>query len=460
MIGERLMTSIGARRLALPPGPRMPSALQAVGWAERPLPFMERCRERYGDVFTLRIRHAGTWVFLCDPEDVKRVFTADSDVLGVGEANSLLGPVLGSRSVMLLEEPEHMAHRKRMLPSFHGKLMEQYGEMTAEVARREVAGWPLGTPFALWPRMQEITLTVIMRAVFGELDTAHLRRLREQLRELTEWMNAARRLTLLAAVGPRSMVRNPRFRAMMGAVEAGVLQEVRLRRGERGSREREDIVAMLEQAHQEDGSPLSDQELRDELVTLLIDGPTSSSLAWAFERLLRHPEKLARLREEADGGEGDAYMDAVLKETLRLCPPVPIVVRRLLQPMRLGGYTIPAGATVAPCAYLIHLREEVYPQPRSFMPERFLGRPAGSYTWIPFGGGVRRCLAASFAMLEMKRAILAVLGAVELRPVERRSERVARSSIALVPDRHALAVVVGRLPRAAAREAEVERSCP
>jgi cytochrome P450 len=440
---------MSGKRLAaadpLPPGPRMPSALQAVGWAERPLPFMERCHRRYGDIFTLRIRHAGTWVFLCDPEDVKRVFTADPGVLGVGEANSLLGPVLGSRSVMLLEEPEHMAHRKRMLPSFHGKLMERYGETTAEVTRQEIESWPVGEPFALWPRMQEITLAVIMRAVFGPLDTDHLRRLHGLLRNLTEWMNSPRRLTLLAAIGPRSMVRNPRFRAMMSSVEVAVLEEVHTRRVERGAHEREDIVSMLEQAHREDGSPLSEQELRDELVTLLVDGPTSTSLAWAFERLLRHPEKLARLREEVRSGE-DLYMDAVLRETLRLCPPVPIVVRRLLEPMQLGGYTIPAAATVAPCVYLMHRRPEIYPQPERFMPERFLERPAGTYTWIPFGGGVRRCLAASFALLEMKRVLQTVLGQVELQPVQRRSERVARSSIAFVPDRRAQAVLVRRLP--------------
>jgi cytochrome P450 family 135 len=477
----------------LPPGPRMPSALQAVGWAERPLPFMERCHKRYGDTFTLRIRHAGTWVFLCNPEDVKRVFTAEADLLGVGEANSLLGPILGSRSVMLLEEPEHMSHRRRMLPSFHGPRMERYAEMTAEVARREIASWPVGEPFALWPRMQEITLGVIMRTVFGELDTDHLRRLRELLRELTEWMNVPRRQMLLAALGPRSMVGNAQFRAMMSAVESAVLEEVRRRRaqppreqpgreqpghgqpgygqpgheqsrreqpghGQPGheqsrhappdSGEREDVVTMLERAHHEDGSPLSDQELRDELITLLIDGPTSTSLAWAFERLLRHPDKLARVREEVRsraGAEG-AYLDAVIKETLRLCPPVPVVVRRLLAPMRLGGYTVPAGATVAPCVYLMHRREEVYPRPRSFLPERFLGRSPGTYTWIPFGGGVRRCLAASFALLEMKQVIQTVLAEVELRPAERRSERVARSSIAFAPDRHALAVVVGRAP--------------
>jgi cytochrome P450 len=442
----------------LPPGPRMPSALQAVGWSERPLPFMERCHRRYGDVFTMRIRHAGTWVFLCDPEDVKQIFTADPVSLGVGEANSLLGPILGSRSVMLLEEPEHMAHRRRMLPSFHGALMERYAESTAEVAREELERWPLGQPFELWPRMQEITLAVIMRAVFGELDTDHLRRLHEQLRALTEWMNNPLRLTLLAAVGPRSMVRNPAFRSLMGAVEESVLAEVHRRRAARGRRDG-DIVAMLEQAHREDGSSLSEQELRDELITLLVDGPTSTSLAWAFERLLRHPDKLARLRDEVRAGQDELYIDAVVKETLRLCPPVPIVVRRLLAPMSLGGYTVPAGATVAPCIYLMHRRSEIYPQPERFLPERFLERPAGTYTWIPFGGGVRRCLAASFALLEMKRVLQTVLRELELHPVEQRSERVARSSIAFVPDRRALAVLTRRAPTRAVTTQSAEATC-
>jgi cytochrome P450 len=333
-----------------------------------------------------------------------------------------------------------------MLPFFHGALMERYAESTAEVTHEEIENWPLGQPFELWPRMQEITLAVIMRAVFGELDTDHLRRLQTQLRALTEWMNNPLRLTLLAAVGPRSMVRNPTFRALMGAVEESVLEEVHRRRAARSERERRDgdIVAMLEQAHREDGSSLSEQELRDELITLLVDGPTSTSLAWAFERLLRHPHKLARLRDEVRAGEDELYIDAVIKETLRLCPPVPIVVRRLLAPMSLGGYTVPAGATVAPCVYLIHRRSEIYPQPERFRPERFLERPAGTYTWIPFGGGVRRCLAASFALLEMKRVLQTVLRELELHPVEQRSERVARSSIAFVPERRALAVLTRR----------------
>jgi cytochrome P450 family 135 len=422
----------------MPPGPRLPRALQAVGWTQRPLPLMERCQRRYGDIFTLRILHWGDWVLLCDPEDVKKVFTAGAAV-GVDVANPLLGPVLGRRSVMLLEEPDHMTRRKLVLPAFHGKSIDGDGRMMAEVARQEVGRWPLGEPFELWPRMQAITLEVVMRAVFGPGESERLGRLRELLRGLTTWMNSSRNLTLLASFGPRWVVRSRGFRAAMAPLEAVLLEEVRRRRAERG-RGREDIVSMLVRARYEDGSPLSDDDLRDELVTLLTDGPTSTSLAWAFERLLRHPEKLARTREEVRAGDDGAYLDAVVKETLRLCPPVPVVVRRLLEPMELGGYLLPAGTTVAPCLHLIHRSEKVYPQARSFMPERFLGRQPGTYTWIPFGGGVRRCLAASYAELEMKRVLRTVLGEVDLRPVDTRSEQMRKSAISFSPDRRGLVI--------------------
>ncbi len=414
-------------------------------------------------------------MLVCDPEDVKRVFTAAPEALGVGEANTLLGPVLGARSVMLLEEPQHMTRRRLMLPQFHGRNMESYGGMMAEVARRAVAQWPMGRPFELWPRMQAITLEAVMRVVFGPEPTDSTRRLQELLRELTDRMNAPRRLTLLALLGPRSMVHDPEFRATMDLVEAVALEEVRQRREQGEAREEtqeqaqgkiwgeargeirgeglgreavreagrdgvahEDIVSMLAHAHYEDGSPMTARDLRDELVTLLLDGPTSTSLAWVFERLLRHPEKLARLREEVREGREDAYLDAVVKETLRLCPPVPIVVRKLLAPMRLGAYTVPVGTMVAPCIHLVHRREEIYPHPRRFMPERWLGRSAGTYTWIPFGGGVRRCLAASFALLEMKRVVAAVLEEVELEAVQSRSEQITKSAISYSPGRRGL----------------------
>jgi cytochrome P450 family 135 len=432
---------------ALPPGPRMPGTLQAVAWARRPLPFLERCQKHFGDIFTIRVKHAGTWVILADPEDVKKVFTADHAVLGVGLANSILGPLLGPRSVMLLEEPEHVKRRKLMLPPFHGERMKGYSEMMAEVTRREVATWPVGEPFELWPRMQEITLEAIMRVVFGPAETDRLRRLRYLLRRLTNWMNDPRRLNLLAAAGPGRFAGNSDYRGMMGPVEDAVLEQVRLRQRDPEHTDGMDIASMLGEARYEDGSPMTEQDLRDELVTLLTDGPTSSLLSWAFERILRHPEQYARLRTEIDAGEDDAYLDAIVKETMRLCPAAPIVVRKLLAPMELGGYAIPAGTTVAPCVHLVHRREDVYPQPLAFRPERFLERPAGTYTWIPFGGGVRRCLAASYAQLLMKQVIGTVVGEVDLRPVERASERARKSAIAFVPHRHALVMAT---PRSAA----------
>ncbi len=434
---------------ALPPGPPIPSALQAVGWARRPLPFLERCSHRYGEVFTLRVRHGGTWVVLSDPEDIKRVFTAEPQTLGVGEANTLLAPLLGPRSVMLLEEPEHMRRRRLMLPPFHGARMEGHADMLAEVARAHIRHWPVGEPFELWPRMQAITLEAIMRVVFGAIDSASLQRLRGLLGELTERMNERRRLTPTVLLGPRRMLREPRFRAVMELIETGVLDEVARRRevqdgdDDRGG----EIVSMLSRARYEDGSPMTPQDLRDELVTLLLDGPTSTSLAWVFERLLRHPDKLARLREELDAGTGEPYLDAVVKETLRLCPPVPIVVRRLRSPMALGEHVVPAGAMVAPCIHLMHRREHIYERPRSFLPERFLERAPGTYTWIPFGGGVRRCLAASFALLEMRRITAAVLDEVELCAVDQRSERVSRSAIAFSPGRSGLVMVICKRSR-------------
>jgi cytochrome P450 family 135 len=425
-------------RAKLPPGPHLPRLLQSTRWAREPLPFLEECRARYGDTFTLRLRHLGTWVLLADPEDAKRIFSTDTNELGVGVPNLALRPVLGAHSVMLSEEPEHMRQRKLMLPRFHGERMREDAEMMTELARREVRAWPVGEPFRLWPRMQALTQEVVMRAVFGE-DEGRLDRLRALLTNLTEAINDDRRLRKLALFGPGWLERSRAWREAMAPVEDAVLAEVQRRRAE-GEDGRRDAVSILIEARDEDGAPLSEKELRDELLTLLTDGPTSSSLAWVFERLLRHPEKLARLQGELRAGEGEAYLDAVIKETLRLRPPVSVVVRRLLRPATLGGYELPAGTLVAPCVYLIHHREDVYEDPGSFRPERFLEQRAAVPTWIPFGGGARRCLAASYAEQEMKRVLRTVLEEVELSPVESRSERVTRAAIAFSPAEHGLVV--------------------
>jgi cytochrome P450 family 135 len=426
----------------LPPGPSISTDEQSARWSSEPLPFLEQCRERYGDTFTLRLRYLGTWVVLSDPEDVKRVFSTDTNDLGVGMPNLALRPVLGAHSVMLSEEPEHMARRKLMLPRFHGERMREDAEMMTELARREVRAWPVGEPFALWPHMQALTQEVVMRAVFGN-DEGRLDRLRGLLTNLTAAVNDEERLRQLAERGPTWLEESPGWREAMAPVEAEVLAEVARRRSE-GEGGRRDAVSILIEARNEDGSPLSEKDLRDELLTLLTDGPTSSSLAWVFERLLRHPAKLERLQSELLAGEGEAYLDAVIKETLRLRPPVSVVVRRLLKPATLGGYDLPAETLIAPCVYLIHHRADVYENPGEFVPERFLSQRAAVPTWIPFGGGARRCLAASYAEQEMKRVLRTVLEEVELEPVESQGERVTRGAIAFSPAQHGLVVAKPR----------------
>ena len=435
------------RTSALPPGPRLPRTVQTLGWVLRPGPFMDRCRSRYGDVFTISIRNEGTWVFLTDPDDVKLAFTGDPRLLRAGEANFILRPVLGGHSVLVLDEPEHMIERKLMLPPFHGARMQRYGELMADVTREEIDRWPAGRPFALRPRMQAITLEVIMRAVFGLTEADGVSGLRERLRHLLTWVTDPRQLAYLAVLGPGRIQANRTFRQMIDPVDEAVLNVIRARRQAPDLDSRDDILSMLLLARYEDGEPMSDEALRDELITLLVAGheTTATSLAWAFERLVRHPEMLARLRDEAAAGE-DGYVDAVIKETLRLRPVLPIVLRRLAEPIEFGGHLIPAGVSVAPCIYLMHHREDVYPEPGRFRPERFLEQPAGTYTWIPFGGGVRRCLGASFAMFEMKQVLETVVAHADLTPAEPASERVRRRAITLVPSREAEVVLHRRTP--------------
>ena len=425
----------------LPPGPRKPRALQTLAWMREPLPLLERCHQRYGDTFTLRLLRWGDWVLLADPEDVKRVFTA-GDAVGVAVANPLLRPVLGARSVMLLEEPEHMQRRRLMLPSFHGEAVAADAAMMGEVCQREVEAWPLGEPFELWPRMQAITQRVVMRAVFGPDAANHPPGLGAKLTALTEWLNTPRNLTKLALYGPDRLARSRGYGEAMEPVEAAVVAEAKRRRT--ASEDPPGVATMLAQTRHEDGTPLSERELRDELLTLLTDGPTSTSLAWTFERLMRNPEKLERARDEVLGGGDGAYVDAVIKETLRMRPPVPVVVRRLLAPLRLGWGTLPAGTTVAPCIPLIHNRADHYPEPDRFLPERFLGRKTPTYAWIPFGGGTRRCLAASYAEMEMKRVLRTVLALVDLHPADERAEGMRKSAISFSPDRSARVIAERR----------------
>ena len=421
---------------ALPPGPRYPRALQTFGWGVRPMPFMERCHRLYGDIFTVKIAHEGTWVMLAHPDMVKQVFTGDPAVFHAGEGNVILRPLVGSNSVLQLDDAPHMVQRKLLLPPFHGERMQRYGDLLTEIAEREIDGWPAEAPFALWPRMQAITLEVILRAVFGLEEGQRLEALRRRLRGLLEASTSTATMALLAFLGPERVTRVPRFRRELDPVDELIYAEIRERRTDTSLGDREDILSLLVQARHEDGQPMSDEELRDELVTLLVAGheTTATSLAWSLERLVRHPDKLARLRDEVAAGE-DSYLDAVCKETLRLRPVLPLVARVLKEDVEIGGYRLPAGVTVTPCIHLIHRRPDIYPEPRRFRPERFLEQPAGTYTWIPFGGGVRRCLGATFALFEMRQVLSAVVSRVDLRPAAAESERVTRRAITLSPAR-------------------------
>jgi cytochrome P450 len=437
------------RSPSLPPGPRLPRPLQTLGWVTRPGPFMKRCRERYGDAFTLRIAQEDSWVLLSHPDAVRQVFTGDPRLLHAGEANVVLLPLVGRHSVLLLDDEPHMTQRKLMLPAFHGERMTRYGELIAKVTERELERWPVREPLELWPRMQAVTLEVIIRAVFGVRDGERLELMRERLREVLDLTTDWRSYLALATIGPERMYRMRYFQRELDPVNDLLLDEIRRRRDAADLADRDDVLSLLLQARHEDGRPMSDAELRDELMTLLAAGheTTATALAWAVERLVRHPDKLARLAEEAAAG-GDDYADAVAKETLRLRPVIPIVVRRLQEPMEIGGHLLPAGAAAAPCIYLMHRRPDVYPEPERFRPERFLERPAGTYTWIPFGGGVRRCLGASFALFEMKTVLATLVTRLRLRPAQPSSERLSRRAITLTPARGA-EVLVEPLERSA-----------
>jgi cytochrome P450 len=422
-------------------------------WLVRPIPFLERSSRRYGDFFTVRFP-IGTIVFISDPDVIKQIFTGDPDVLHAGEANAgPLEPIMGRNSVLLLDGPEHMRQRKLMLPSFHGERMQRYGGLMREIAEQEIDTWPVGEPLPLRQRTQAVTLEIIMRTVFGIDDAERLARLRDRLGRMLDIGTHQTALAMIALPGLRRTVGRrvwARFERLRADVDELLYDEIARRRSSPAeTAERDDVLSVLLQARDEAGKPMTDVELRDELMTLLVAGheTTATTLAWAFELLLRNPSALQRLQAEVDTGEDGAYLDAVIKETLRVRPVVPGVVRKLTEPLELNGYRLPAGVRVAPNIYLTHRRPDVYPEPESFRPERFLDTPPDTYSWIPFGGGIRRCLGASFALYELRVVIPAILRRVRLRAASSREEPVKRRAITFVPANDAMVVVEEFRPR-------------
>jgi cytochrome P450 family 135 len=426
----------------MPPGPQWPTTVQTLAWVTRPKPFLQRAHKRYGDVFTVNLRSGEHFVMLAHPDAVKEVFTGDPEILRAGEGNRVLLPLLGRNSLLLLDGHEHLRERKMLLPPFHGERMQRYRTIIEEATEQEIATWRPGEPLSLAPRMQAITLDVITRAVFGVTEAHAASELKRVLLDMLGWvMDHPVRLFAIAILRPDVIERIGPFQRMLHSVDEVLYAEIRARRQAPDLAEREDILSLMLQARDENGRPMTDEEARDQLLTLLVAGheTTASALAWAFERLMRHPEALAHATDDARGGEGD-YLDAVCKETLRLRPILPVVARRLREPMTIGGAHLPAGADVAPCIYLVHHREDIYPDPFAFRPERFVGVKPGTYTWLPFGGGVRRCIGAAFALFEMETVLRTVLRGIELRPVDAAPERTSRRTITLVPEHGAQAV--------------------
>jgi cytochrome P450 len=434
----------------LPPGPRLPRFLQTAAFILAGPRFLEACRRRYGGVVTLGTLFDERFVMLFDPAPVKELFQGPHDQLHAGEANALLGPVLGQRSVLLLDGAEHLRHRRLMLPHLHGQRMHAYGHAITGATDRAIDGWPVGEPFALLPSMQSLTLQVIMQAVFGYEPGPASDELSSRLRAMVEPLSRPRGLPLMMLLGRLGTDRGAaaqRFDAQRRAVDEILYGEIGRRRAEPDLAERDDVFSALLLAEDEDGNRLSDEEVRDELVTLLLAGheTTATGLAWTFDLVLHSPEVLAKAR-----ADGDEYLDAVVKEALRIRPVIPGVGRVVRgEPFRLNGYLIPPGVEINPSIRMIHRRADLYPDPAAFKPERFLGPSApDTYTWLPFGGGTRRCLGASFALMEMRLVLARVLQRAALRAADPEREKVQFRAITLAP-RNGTSVVQERPPAAA-----------
>jgi cytochrome P450 len=433
----------------LPPGPRLPRVIQTLGFIFGGVRYLEACRRRYGDVVTFGTLFDSKFVMVFDPELVKQVFQGSNSQLHAGEANALLGPILGERSVLLLDQGEHLRHRRLMLPSFHGQRLQVFEQVMRDAADAEIESWPVGEPFPLLPTMQSLTLRVIMRAVFGFEQGPAEDELRNRLREMVEPVARPRGLLLMTVLARLGAGRGEaaRFEARRRAVDEILFEEIARRRAAPDLEQRTDVFSALLLAEDEHGEHqaggagrgrLTDQEVRDELVTLLLAGheTTATGLAWTFDLLLHTPAVHTRASEGARAVDGnDEYLDAVVKESLRLRPVIPGVGRVVRgEPFALNGWKIPPGVEINPSIRVVHRRGDLYPQPRAFRPERFLGPDApDTYTWIPFGGGTRRCLGASFALMEMRVVLRRVLERTDLRPASPELDETVFRGITIAP---------------------------
>jgi len=447
---------------ALPPGPRTPGWWQSLRFALWPYASVAMGARRWGERYTVpAFGQAGKMVIFTDPEGIKDIFTADGDDLRSGEAAApILGPILGAHSILLLDGERHHRERRLMSPPFHGERMHVYGRLMREIADRVIDRWPLGRPFPIHHEMQAITLDVILRAVFGVDEGATFTRVREHVERFVAQANGPSAPFIALKPFQIDLGRwTPwgRFVRNRDAIRAILLEEIARRRAE-GTAGRSDILSLLVDARDEAGAPMSDAELLDEMFTLLMAGQetTATSLAWVFYHLLRHPGALANLRAElarvVGSGPVEAqhlpqleYLDAVTKESARLTPVATNVMRRLHAPARIGGLDLPAGVSVSASIYATHHRPDLWPDPESFLPERFLGTRPSPNTFFPFGGGVRRCLGAAFATYELKMVLAEVLSRVDLRIAPGYRMRPVLRAITVAPSRGVPVVMERRL---------------
>jgi cytochrome P450 len=424
------------------PGPRLPRLLQSWLGVVRPVEARLALRKRYGPVFRSNDAILGEVFHVADRALIEQMFKWKPAQYNVGEPRQVMEPVTGSSSILLLDAERHLRMRKLMLPPFHGDAIAHYSELIEQITRREIDSWRPGDTIRTRTVAQTITMEVIIRAVFGITDLDRVAELKGVLPRLSSINPVLAFEAVRKDLGPHSPW--GRFVRDRDLVDRMLFEEIERRRSDPVREKDRDILTLLLSARDEDGKPLTDRELRDELITLLLAGheTTATSIGWAFERLLRTPRALARLTGEAKTGHSSDYIDAVIKETLRVRPVVSEVFRAPTEPTELGGFLFAPGAQLAASILLVQYDPELYPpDPYAFRPERFLEGAPESYTWIPFGGGVRRCLGAAFAQLEMKIVISAILARTRLRAPRSPSEKARFRGITLLPSRGGEAIV-------------------
>ena len=428
---------------ALPPGPQAPMAVQTLAMRTRQRPYLEHARRRYGAMFTVRLFGLGETVIVSDPELIKQVFRADPTVLHAG-TGSPLRPLLGENSLLGIDEQQHMEQRKLLLPPFKGQRMKAYEGMIAEIATQEIDSWPQDTEIRTAGAMQRITLRAILRAVFGA-EGARLHALEELI---PRWTAQGTRMSLAPELqrsfGPWSPW--AKFLKLRAEIDAILDELIAAAKADPQLEQRADVLALMVQARHEDSTPMSNPEIRDELVTMLVAGheTTSHTLAWAVERISRHPELLARLVQETDEG-GKALREATIREVQRSRPVIAFAARVVRKPFELGGFRLPVGARLLLAACLTHYDPNLFAHPERFEPDRFLDKLPDTYSWIPFGGGIRRCIGATFAHMEMDIVLRVLLERVELMPSSAADERWAFRGVVWAPAEGGKAVVRQRV---------------